>query len=134
MTDEEREVNKRRQHEYQCQYRARKKAELQNVSTTSVVTTQIMPESSLAGEKYLQLLHFLNYLIYILNHWAYVKVRVLELDYQLYWKMMIKNIPQIGYTEMIITCHDLETHIQSILVHCLLPVSQVSTTISCYFL
>jgi hypothetical protein len=65
MTDEEREANKRRQREYQRQYRARKKAELQNVSTTPVVMTQIMPESSLTGEKYLQLLHFLNCLIYI---------------------------------------------------------------------
>jgi hypothetical protein len=98
MTDEEREANKRRQHEYQRQYRAWKKVELQNVSTTSVVMTQIMPESSLTGEKYLQLLHFLNCLIYILNRWAYVKVRVLELDFQLYWKMTIQNIPPIGYT------------------------------------
>jgi len=34
LTDEQIEANKRRQREYQRQYRARKKAELQNISTT----------------------------------------------------------------------------------------------------
>jgi hypothetical protein len=63
----------------------------------------------------------------------YVKVQVLELDYQLYWKMTSQKIPQIGYTEMIITCHNLEAHVRSFLVHCLLPVSLMSTTASCYF-
>jgi hypothetical protein len=63
MTDEQREESKRRHREYQRQYRAQKKDELQNISTT-VVVTQIMPASSPAGEKYLQLMHFVHRLIY----------------------------------------------------------------------
>jgi hypothetical protein len=64
MTDEQMEANKRRQREYQRQYRARKKAELQNIGTSAVVT-QIVSESSPAGEKYLQLMHFLKCLRYL---------------------------------------------------------------------
>ena len=57
MTDKQREESKRRHREYQCQYRARKKAKLQNISTAAVVA-QIGPASSPAGEKYLQPMHF----------------------------------------------------------------------------
>jgi hypothetical protein len=64
MTDEQREANKRRQREYQRQYRARKKAELQNIGTSDVVT-QIVSESSPACEKYLRLMHFLKCLRYL---------------------------------------------------------------------
>ena len=56
MTDKQREESKRRHREYQCQYRARKKAKLQNISTA--VVAQIGPASSPAGEKYLRPMHF----------------------------------------------------------------------------
>jgi len=63
MTNEQREESKRRHREYQRQYRARKKAELQNISTAAVVA-QIGSASSPAGEKYLQPMHFIHRLIY----------------------------------------------------------------------
>jgi hypothetical protein len=57
MTDEQREESKRRHCEYQRQYRARKRAELQNNSTTAVLNQDdaeiIVLASSPAGEKYL---------------------------------------------------------------------------------
>ena len=52
MTDEQREESKRRHREYQRQYRALKKAELQNISTAAVVA-HIGLTSSPTGEKYL---------------------------------------------------------------------------------
>ena len=57
MTNEQREESKRRHREYQRQYRARKKAELQNISSATVVA-QIGPASSPVGERYLQPMHF----------------------------------------------------------------------------
>jgi RecA/RadA recombinase len=55
MTDEQREENKKRHREYQSQYRARKKAELQNNSTTAFLNQDgakiIVPTSSPTGEK-----------------------------------------------------------------------------------
>jgi len=41
--------------------------------------------------------------------------------------------PQIGYTEMIIMFQDVEANGRSILIQCLLLVSYISTTHSCYF-
>jgi hypothetical protein len=69
-----------------------------------------------------------------MNHRPYLEAHVLELDYQLYWKMMSQQIPRSGYTEMIITFHELEDHVRSLLVHYLLLASQVSPTTACCFL
>jgi hypothetical protein len=63
MIDEQREESKRRHREYQRQYRAQEKAELQNISTAAIVT-QIVPASSPASENDLQLMHFVQCLIY----------------------------------------------------------------------
>ena len=63
MTDEQREDSKKRHREYQRQYRAWKKVELQNISTAAVVA-QIGLASSPTGEKYLQPMHFVHRLIY----------------------------------------------------------------------
>jgi len=84
MTDEQREESKRRHREYQRQYRARKKVELQNISTAAVVA-QIGLASSPAGEKYLQPMHFvpMHFVHRLIYHEppSYVKVQILELDY-----------------------------------------------------
>jgi hypothetical protein len=91
MTDKQREESKRRRCEYQRQYRARKRAELQNNSTTVVLNQDdaeiIVLASSLAGEKYLSTYAFhqppdisswtSNHI-----HIIYVKVCVWKLDYR----------------------------------------------------
>jgi hypothetical protein len=48
MTDEQREEIRRKQHEYQHDYRARKKATSQN-ATTSRALSEIVPDSSTIG-------------------------------------------------------------------------------------
>jgi len=48
MTDEQREEIRRKQREYQRDYRARKKATSQN-ATTSYALSEIMPDSSAIG-------------------------------------------------------------------------------------
>jgi hypothetical protein len=78
MTDEQREESKRRHCEYQRQYRAWKRAELQNNSTTVVLNQDdaeiIVPASSPAGEKYLSTYAFHQppeYIIMELKSYSY---------------------------------------------------------------